>query len=422
MKYFKNTSWLFAEKFLRMIVGLFVGIWVARYLGPEQFGLFAYAQSFVGLFILISTLGIDNIIIREFLKEKETEYKLIGTAFVLKIIGAVIVLIILVIAVNFTSNDSYTNTLIFIIASASIFQSFNIIDFYFQSKVMSKVIVFANLIGLFISSLVKVFLILSEAPLIAFAWVILFDSLVLSCGYVYFYFKKNLSIKLWQFDKKTGVKLLKDSWPFIFAGTVGLIQARIDQVMIKEMLGSVEVGYYSVALRLIESLAFSVTLIYNSFFPAIIQAKQHSEERYKSRLLNFYRLSFALFLAVAIPIFLFADEIVVFLYGNAYASSGVLLSLMASRLFFTNMGTARQAFIVIENIPKYSMLTLVLGTIVNVGLNYLWIEEYGAKGAIVATICSWFVTVYLIDFFYYKIRYNVFLQFKAIASFYKLKF
>ena len=70
MRYFKNTSWLFAEKILRMFVGLFVGIWVARYLGPEQFGLFSYAQSFVGLFTAMATLGLDGIVVRELVKDE----------------------------------------------------------------------------------------------------------------------------------------------------------------------------------------------------------------------------------------------------------------------------------------------------------------------------------------------------------------
>lgn len=69
MRYFANTSWLFGEKILRIIVGLFVGIWVARYLGPERFGLFSYAQSFVGLFSAIATLGLDGIVVRELVKD-----------------------------------------------------------------------------------------------------------------------------------------------------------------------------------------------------------------------------------------------------------------------------------------------------------------------------------------------------------------
>ena len=192
MKYFKNTSWLFGEKILRMVVGLFVGIWVARYLGPEQFGLFSYAQSFVGLFTAIAALGLDGIVVRELVKDESRRDELIGTAFWLKLIGAIAVLLILAIAVNFTSNDHATNIIVFIVASATVFQAFNVVDFYFQAKVMSKYIVYANVISLFLSSIVKVVLILNEAPLVAFAWVVLFDSFVLACGFIYYCIKINI--------------------------------------------------------------------------------------------------------------------------------------------------------------------------------------------------------------------------------------
>ena len=437
MKYFKNTSWLFGEKILRMIVGLFVGIWVARYLGPEQFGLFSYAQSFVGLFTAIATLGLDGIVVRELVKDESRRDELIGTAFWLKLIGALGVLGILAIAINFTSNDTYTNTLVFIIASATIFQSFNVVDFYFQSKVMGKYIVFANIISLFISSVVKIALILNEAPLEAFAVVIVFDSFVLACGFVYFYIRSRRShqttrhsqldwesntnlLKTWKFNKQTAVSLLKDSWPLILSGIVLMIQARIDQVMLQEMIGSKEVGYYSGALRLIEVFGFLPMLLNGSIFPALVNAKNVSQELYRERFLNYYRLGFLLFLITSIPIFLFSEMIIVLLYGAAYQPAGILLSLMAIRLFFTNTGVARGAFMNIENLFKFSLITMTFGAIVNVVLNYYLIPLYQSQGAIVATIFSFFVTSFLIDFLYIKTRENVILQIYGMLTFYKI--
>ena len=428
IKYFKNTSWLFAEKILRMAVGLFVGVWVARYLGPEKYGLLNYAQSFVGLFSAIATLGLDGIVVRELVKQPEREGELLGTAFVLKLIGALSVLIVLAIAVNFTSNDSYTNMLIFIIASATIFQSFNVIDLYFQSKVLSKYVVYANIISLFISSIVKVILILNDAPLIAFAWVVLFDSFILAMGFIYFFLKTNnkytntpVTLTNLKFNKSTAVSLLKDSWPLILSSAVLMIQARIDQVMIKEMIGSVEVGYYSVALRLIEAFGFIPMLLKSSLYPSIQNAKNNSEELYQNRLLNFYRLNFLLFLVTSVPIFIFAEQIVVLLFGLEYKSAGILLALMAIRLFFTNMGVARGVFILTENLMKFSLVTMIIGTIINVLLNYLWIPEYGAKGAIVSTIVSFAITIFVVDIFYSKTRKNVLLQLESVFSFYKLR-
>ena len=127
-KYFANTSWLFAEKILRMGVGLFVGIWVARYLGPVKFGILSYAQAFVGFFSAIATLGLDGIVVRELVKYPDKENEILGTSFILKIFGAILTLVVLYIGIQFVSNDSYTNILIFIIGSAVIFQTFNVID------------------------------------------------------------------------------------------------------------------------------------------------------------------------------------------------------------------------------------------------------------------------------------------------------
>lgn len=423
MRYFANTSWLFGEKILRMVVGLFVGIWVARYLGPEQFGLFSYAQSFVGLFTAIATLGLDGIVVRELVKDESRRDELIGTAFYLKLIGAIAVLIVLAVAIQFTSNDHYTNVLVFIIASATIFQAFNVVDMYFQAKVLSKYVVYANVISLFISSIVKIVLILNDAPLIAFAWATLFDSIVLALGFIYFYLKNNSKFKIQnlKFSKATAVALLKDSWPLILSGGLLTIQAYIDQVMIQEFRGSVEVGYYSVAIKLIAFLGFMPMIIKNSLFPAIQGAKKHSEKLYIERLLNFYRLNFLLFLVFAIPIFFFAEKIVVLLFGEVYQPAGVLLALLAIRLFFANMGVARGAYMLSENMMKFSMITMAIGTVVNVLLNYLWIPEYGAKGAVIATIISFVVTIYVVDLFYSKARSNVFLQVKSIFTFYKIK-
>ena len=422
MKYFKNTSWLFAEKILRMVVGLLVGVWVARYLGPEKFGLLSYALSFVGLFSIVATFGLDEIVVRELVKDESRRDELIGTAFWLKLFGAFVVLLALAFAVKFTSNDDNTNILVFIIASALIFQSFNVVDFYFQSKVMGKFIVYVNLISLFISSIVKITLILNDASLIAFAWVVLFDGFILACGYIYFFLKHStFRINNLVFYKSTAIDLLKDSWPLIFSGAVLMIQARIDQVMIKEMINSTEVGYYSAAIRLIEAFGFIPVMLKISLYPSILNSRKDSNELYKSRLLNFYRLNFLLFLAVAIPLFLFSEQIVILLFGIEYQSVGILLSLMVIRLFFANMGVARSAYILNENLMVFSLITMTLGTITNIVLNYYWIPLYASKGAIIATIISFLVSIFVVDLFYSKTRMNLILQFKGIFSFYKLK-
>jgi O-antigen/teichoic acid export membrane protein len=401
MKYFKNTSWLFAEKILRMVVGLFVGIWVARYLGPEQFGIFSYAQSFVGLFTAIATLGLDWIVVRELVKNESRRDELIGTAFWLKVMGAFGVLIILAIAVNFTSNDSYTNTLVFIIASAMIFQSFNVVDMYFQSKVLSKYVVYANIISLLMSSLVKIILILNEAPLIAFAWVILFDSFVLACGFLYFYIKNSskFNIQNLTFKRETAISLLKDSWPLILSGIVVSIYMRIDQVMIKEMMNSEAVGQYAAAVRISELWYFIPIVITSSLFPTIINAKKQSEELYYERLQKLYDLMVCMAIAIALPMTFLSDWIIELLYGGQYNQAGSVLMIHIWAAVFVFLGVAFSKYLTAENLTKKSFYRTLLGAILNVILNYILIPKYGINGAAIATLIGQFIANYMYDFF-----------------------
>lgn len=421
IRYFKNTGWMMAEQFLRIVAGLLVGIWVARYLGPEQFGLFSYVLAFTAIFGGIAKLGLDGILLRELINSPKKRDIYLGTAFWLKVAGAFLVMVLMAAILPLTSNDITTNTFIFIIATGFIFQSFEVVEFYFQSQVLAKIVSICKVIQLALSSVIKIYLVLSQAELIYFVLVTAFDALSLAVSYfVAFRMRQNVAFYK-SFNFSIGKKLLKDSWPMIFTGVVLMVQARIDQVMLKEIQGSTEVGYYSVAMRLIEVAAFLPIALKSSLFPAIQSAKKHSEDLYKDRLLNFYRLNFVIFLVLAIPIFLFAEDIVILLFGDTYQPAGVLLALLSIRLLFTNMGVARGAYLLTENLMKYSLITMVVGTIVNVTINALLIPEYGARGAIVATIISFLLTIFLLDAFYYRSRGNFILQFKGIFTFYKLR-
>ena len=400
IKYFKNTSWLLGEKILRMVVGLFVGIWVARYLGPEQFGLFSYAQAFVGLFTAIAGLGLDGIIVRELVKDPSKQAVLLGTAFYLKLIGALLVLLALAGAVTLSHQDSLTTWLIFIIASATVFQSFNIIDFFFQAKVLSKYVVYANIISLFISSFIKIGLILTNASLIAFAWVVLFDSVILMLGFIY-YFQRHakLNIKKLNFSKAMAINLLKDSWPLILSGLVISIYMKVDQIMIKEMLNTEAVGQYAAAATLSEAWYFIPMVIASSLFPAIINAKKQSEELYYERLQKLYDLMVWMAIAIALPMTFLSDWVVSLLYGEQYDQAGEVLMIHIWAGVFVFLGVAYSKYLTNENLTKKFFYRTFLGMLINIILNILLIPKYGINGAAIATLLGQFSANYIYDIF-----------------------
>jgi O-antigen/teichoic acid export membrane protein len=408
-----------------MVVGLFVGIWVARYLGPKQFGLLSYVQSFVGLFTVVATLGLDSIVIRELVKDQSRNDQLLRTVFLLKLIGAFGVLLTLALAINFTSNDSYINALVFIIASASIFHSFNVIDLYFQSRVLSKYVVFANIISLCISSILKVSLILHEAPLEAFAWVVLFDSFILASGLIYFYFVKNpdnhqalatLPRKLFvfEFNAKIAISLMKDSWPLILSGMVVAIYMRVDQVMIKEMMNAAAVGQYAAAVRLSEVWYFIPMVITSSLFPAMINAKNQNESIYYVRLQRLYDLIVWIAIAIAIPMTFLSDWIVTLLFGEQYSQAGGVLMVHFWAGIFVAFSFITSKHINIINRQSLTMIATLIGAVSNVILNFVLIKKFGVVGAAYATLISYALTNYLILFFFKDLRKLFFMINKSI--------
>jgi O-antigen/teichoic acid export membrane protein len=422
MKYFKNTSWLLGEKILRLFVSVFLGVWIARYLGPEQFGLLSYAQSFVGLFAVTATLGLDSIVVRELVKNKNIKEGILGTVFFLKFIGAFASIILLLIAVNFTSNDYYTNILIFIISSSVIFQAFNVIDFYFQSEVLGKYIVYANTISLLISSLIKILLILSSASLLSFVWVILFDSFVLAFGFLYFFIKKSkVNIKNIKFQREIAISLLKDSWPLFLSGIVISIYMKIDQVIIKQLLGAEEVGQYAAASRLSEAWYFIPMVIASSLYPAIISAKNKNKETYHSRLQNLYDLLVWLSIAIALPITFLSDTIIDLIYGSQYDKSGSILMIHIWTGVFVFIGVVFSGYLTIENQTKKAFYRTLLGAILNVILNYLLIPIYGIKGAAMATLAGQLTSNYLYDIFDKELHGQLKMKTKAFFPVHLLK-
>jgi O-antigen/teichoic acid export membrane protein len=297
------------------------------------------------------------------------------------------------VAVNFTSNDHFTNILVFIVASATIFQSLNVVDMYFQSQVMGKYIVYANVFGLLLSSLVKIALILYHAPLIAFAWLVVFDSFILAVGYLYFYIRKSSfrgakQFSFWRFDKSTAIALLNDSWPLILSGMVIAIYMKIDQVMIKEMMNAEAVGQYAAAVRISEAWYFIPMVITSSLFPAIINAKKQSEELYYARLQRLYDLMVWLAIGIALPMTFLSDWVIKLLYGVQYIEAAGVLKIYIWAGVLVFFGTARGHWILTENLQRLAFGYLFMGSIVNIVLNFILITKIGIDGSALATIIS----------------------------------
>ncbi|MBW6440675.1 flippase [Patescibacteria group bacterium] len=395
-KYFANTGWLFVGRIIQIIVGLLVGVYIVRYLGPSQYGLLNYAIAFVGLFSPIASLGLDGIIVRELVKTPQKMNELLGTVFFLKLVGVILMFGGVIAGMCFLGNDNFTNILIIIIASSYIFQAFNVVDFNFQATVKSRYVIKAQMMQLVISSFFKLFLIWSQASLLWFAAASLIDVITLTIGLLWQY-KKNVGrVFAWRFRLKIAKSLLKDSWPLILSGIAITLYMKIDQIIIKVMLGNEEVGFYAVAVRLSEVWYFIPIAAISSLFPAIINAKKKSEELYHLRLQQLYDLMVWIAVAIALPVTFLSPFIIKTLYGDSYLPAASVLSIYIWAGVFVFLGVVSSQWLIAENFTKISFLGTFVGATINLILNFILIPKYGINGAAIATLISYFVAVFFI--------------------------
>tara|TARA_B100000945_G_scaffold180284_1_gene144462 strand:- start:75 stop:1382 length:1308 start_codon:yes stop_codon:yes gene_type:complete len=405
-KYFANTSWLLGERVFRMTISLFVGIYVARYLGPERFGLLSYALSFVWLFSSLASLGLNDILVRELVNQPENSQNLIATALWLKVCGFGLMGLTVTVVLIFKSEDQLTLLLISIIILGFLFQATNVVEFYFQAKVQSKFIVRAQVVQLLITSIFKIYLVWSKANLLWFALALMLDQALIAILFLYLYKWKVKKFPFLYFNWEKTKLLIRDGWPLIFTGMVVLVYMKIDQVMLKEMLNTKAVGVYAAAVRLCETLYFIPTALMASLFPAVVYARKKSEKMYEQRIQKLYDLMVWGSVIIAIPTTLVSNWIILLLYGSDFQEAADVLRIYIWALVFVSLGVASSKWLVAENLQHYSFYITTLGAIVNVGCNLWLIPIHGIKGAAIATLLAQGTVSFLGLSFFGKTRKN----------------
>lgn len=420
-KYYKNASWLFLEKVMRIFSGLFIGVWLARYLGPEQFGTYSYVQSFVSMVAVMASLGLDRIIVKELVDKKFNQNDILGTALLMKFGAAILVLVILFFSPIFITNTESEQHLIIVLGLGFSFVAFNVIDFYFQSLVLSRYIVIVNLISLFITSILSILMLITKQPLEYFVYLLLFNTALLYLLMIIIYQKKAGGILNWKFNFPLMRKLFKQGWPLIFTSALVILQMKIDQVMLRQMIDVSSVGQYAAAVKLSEASYFLPMVILSSLWPAIVKLRAKGEKIYLEKLQKLYNLMSFLALSLALVISVFAGFIVSVMFGDGYHEAVTILQIHVWAAVFVYLGVVSGAYLVNEGLTKKNLYRAALGLVTNVGLNYILIPIYSGQGAAIATLVSFMVTNYFYDLIDGDLRVQFMMKSKSLFPIYLLR-
>lgn len=393
-----NAAWLLTDKVLRLGLGLAIFSWVARYLGPEQYGTLSYAIAFVALFAAFSTLGIENIMIRELSLRPERRNELIGSALVLRLLGGVasIGLAALCASLARRGDDAFL-VLVAILSAGALFQALDVVANWFMSQNQVKYTVVAKGAAFLIVCVTRIALIHAGAPLSAFVIAtfaeVALGGLALAIGFQL----KYGSCAEWSFRASVAVSLLRESWPMMFAFLAYTLYARIDQVMLGALANDTEVGIYAASMRIMEIFVALVLMLTASLFPTLSRRHHESPPRY----FELYKGVTTLYTWGGIACLLFTVLVgrwcVHVLFGPAYdASYDVLLPHMVGFVFMANGGLRSSYFTTIGK-QKIILATTLLAAAFNVLLNSRVIPVYGAVGAAWASAATQVVSMLLLN-------------------------
>lgn len=428
-KYLKNFSWLFADRVLQMVLVMATTIVVSRYLGVERIGQLNYALAIVSIGMVLTSLGANEVLARDLVRHPERRDELLGSGFAIKLTGAILLNVGLLGYALLQGMDSFSVLLIMIMAAGELFKWGMVIDHYFISQVKGALVARVNIASTVVSSSYKLALVWMGAPLIWFAWGYLIEAVTYAVGFVWLYRSQGLALRAWRPTWRMVRYLLDQSWPMLVYGFALQAQLKIDQVMLRDILGrlhgpetaNVELGQYSVAVKMLEAMAFLPVIMQMALAPAIAKARIQDIDLYRQRLTNLYRIMFALYLVTAIPMFFLAEWGIVLLYGEEFREAGILLSLFAVRLLFSYMGVAKGSFITNEGLFKFSLVSAVVGAIINIALNTVMIPAWGARGAIWASVASFLVSIFAVDLLTARTRVNSRMMTEGMFTFWKLR-
>lgn len=408
-----NAGWIIGCKIIQALLGVVISMLTARYLGPSQFGIINYAAAVVTFVIPIANLGLPHVIVQELVYSPEDEGKVLGSSMILSLISSIFcVLGVVSFSILTNPNEKETTLVCFLYSILLIAQATELIQYWFQAKLMSKYPSVVAVVMYIVISGYKAFLLLMKMGVSWFAVSNAIDHLLIGLILLIIYFRKsNQKLK---FSIRLAKKLVNKSKFFILSGMMVTIFAQTDKIMLKFMIGDEATGIYSAASVCASMTSFVFAAIIDSMRPTIVACKKEEKRSYELNICRTYAIIIYMALLQSLCMTLLAKPIIWVLYGKTYFSSVSVLSIIVWQTTFSYIGSVRNVWILAEEKQSYLWIINLSGAIANVILNLLLIPLYGVEGAAWASLVTQIFTNFVIGFILKPIRYNNILMIRSI--------
>lgn len=409
----RNIIWLSFDKVLKLVIGLVVGVWVARYLGPAQWGKLNYVSAFVTILVTVAKLGMDGFLTKEILQHPNSKNEILGTSFLIRVLLLPFLYLFVLVYFHIENFEKDYYWLFAFLSLNVVIVPLDLIDLEFQSRLQSKLTIISKNVAYVLGAVVRLYLILNKEPLMWFAAAMGIEA-ALSYIFLLVVYQRNDNILKWRFSKSTAVSLLKEGWPFILASLAVILYLRLDQIMIGNMVGEEELGLFSSAIKISDIFIFLPMAISGSFLPSLVNAKKRGKGVFVQKIQFLVNWMMRISLALSLGITLFSEQIIHVLFGQEFIAAGRILSVHIWALVPTFLGVATTQYLVVESLQRFSLYRTLLGLGTNLALNICLIPRYGALGAAFATTISQFVAAIFSGLFFKETRILFQMQLRSL--------
>lgn len=410
----KNAGWIICGKVAQMVLSLLVNLITARYLGVANYGLINYGASYVAFFSSLCTLGINSVIIKEFVDHPDKQGEALGTSLLLRAISSLLSTITIIGVVCVVDGDEPTTIVVVALSSLSlVFHVFDTINYWFQSRYQSKVTAIATVVAYAATSLYKIILLILGKSVRWFAFATSVDYIFVAIVLLIAY-KKHGGQKF-SISRARARGILSKSYHYILAGMMVSIYGQTDKLMLKQMLDETAVGLYSTATTICGMWTFLLAAIIDSMYPTVIRLHKESKDAFERKNRQLYAVVFYVSIAVSILFTLFGEVAIYILYGKEYLAAAMPLKIVTWYTAFSFLGVARNAWVVSENCQKYLKFIYIGAAVMNVAMNLALIPLWGASGAALASLITQIFTSVVLPSFFKEMRPNVKLMIEAIC-------
>lgn len=384
----RNLSWLTVSQAVRLLTGLLVGAWLTRSLGPEQNGLLGTALVIGSLLGFAAELGLRQILIKELSTRPEEAGLVFGTAARLMLVWGCVCFGLACLTAWWWGGPAMLAVGSILYASLPLNAYLAVLsrwDAAHEAQRTAKLGILANVAA----ALARIACILTGADLQWAAATIVLEVVISAAVAGGWAFHRGWGPDFGRWDREVARGLLRESLPLFFAHSGTLLLLRADQMMIYQMRGAADAGIYAAATRLSEIAYAAGPMLIMTFLPVLSRSFQSDPDKFRQQCAWLFSAVSLMAYGSVLFWWLAGGWVVKLLYGEAFHEAAAVLMVHGLATVPYLHGELRTAILVIERKTAWSIRCALFGLVLNVGLNFWLVPEYGAVGAAWATAAAY---------------------------------